>query len=147
MNKYQLPQIYLLKHITLMMNCLRVAKSILIAQTHIWTIALVLIALLLIALVLIALVLIALHYVYIRDYLFLRTEQAGTYFKICHLLYPYLIFVIFFTQARFLENKIYTEERVNYDKWILRQNSVNRDLLGQANYKDQDYTKFVTHCV
>ena len=60
---------------------------------------------------------------------------------------PYLIFVIFFTQARFLENKIYTEERVNYDKWILRQNSVNRDLLGQANYKDQDYTKFVTHCV
>ena len=59
----------------------------------------------------------------------------------------YLIFVIFFTQARFLENKIYTEERVNYDKWILRQNSVNRDLLGQANYKDQDYTKFVTHCV
>ena len=59
----------------------------------------------------------------------------------------YLIFVIFFTQARFLENKIYTEERVNYDKRILRQNSVNRDLLGQANYKDQDYTKFVTHCV
>ena len=59
----------------------------------------------------------------------------------------YLIFVISFTQARFLENKIYTEERVNYDKWILRQNSVNRDLLGQANYKDQDYTKFVTHCV
>ena len=53
----------------------------------------------------------------------------------------------FFTQTRFLENKIYTEERVNYDKWILRQNSVNRDLLGQANYKDQDYTKFVTHCV
>ena len=61
--------------------------------------------------------------------------------------FSYLIFVIFFTQARFLENKIYTEERVNYDKWILRQNSVNRDLLGQANYKDQDYTKFVTHCV
>ena len=61
--------------------------------------------------------------------------------------YTYLIFVIFFTQARFLENKIYTEERVNYDKRILRQNSVNRDLLGQANYKDQDYTKFVTHSV
>ena len=59
----------------------------------------------------------------------------------------HLIFVIFFTQARFLENKIYTEEGVNYDKWILRQNSVNCDLLGQANYKDQDYTKFVTHCV
>ena len=27
----------------------------------------------------------------------------------------YLIFVIFFTQTRFLENKIYTEERVNYE--------------------------------
>ena len=25
--------------------------------------------------------------------------------------YPYLIFVIFFTQAKFLENKIYTEKR------------------------------------
>jgi len=36
---------------------------------------------------------------------------------------------------------------VNYDKRISRQNSVNRDLLGQANYKDQDYTKFVTHRV
>ena len=118
--------------------------TIMTPKTHIWTIALVLITLLLIALVLIALVLIALHYVYIRDYLFLGTEQNGTYFKICHLLYPYLIFVIFFTQTRFLENKIYTEERVNYDKWILRQNSVNHDLLGQANYKDQDYTKFVT---
>ena len=34
----------------------------------------------------------------------------------------------FFTQARFLENKIYTEECVNYDKRISRQNSVNRDL-------------------
>ena len=29
---------------------------------------------------------------------------------------PYLIFVIFFTQANFLENKIYTEKRLNYDK-------------------------------
>ena len=29
----------------------------------------------------------ALHNVYMRDYLFRRTEQAGTYFKICHLLY------------------------------------------------------------
>ena len=28
----------------------------------------------------------------------------------------YLIFVIFFAQAKFLENKIYTEKRVNYDK-------------------------------
>ena len=55
---------------------------------------------------------------------------------ICHILYT----------GKILENTIYTEE-LNYDKWILRQNSVNRDLLGQANYKDQDYTKFVTHCV
>ena len=28
----------------------------------------------------------------------------------------YLIFVIFFTQAKFLEYKIYTEKRVNYNK-------------------------------
>ena len=28
----------------------------------------------------------------------------------------YLIFVIFFTRAKFLENKIYTKKRVNYDK-------------------------------
>ena len=35
---------------------------------------------------------------------------------------------MFFTQTRFLENKIYTEERVNYDKRISRQNSVNQDL-------------------
>merc|ERR1712209_258366 len=43
----------------------------------------------------------------------------------------YLIFVIFFTQAKFLENKIYTEKRVNYNKFhsklpILR---VNYDKL------------------
>ena len=29
--------------------------------------------------------------------------------------------------------KMYTEKRVNYDKQILRQHSVNHDLLGQAN--------------
>ena len=29
---------------------------------------------------------------------------------------PYLIFVIFFTRAKFLENKIYTQKRVNYSK-------------------------------
>ena len=40
-------------------------------------------------------------------------------------IHSYLIFVIFFTQTRFFENKIYTEERVNYDKQISRQNSVN----------------------
>ena len=28
----------------------------------------------------------------------------------------YLIFVVFFTRTKFLENKIYTEKRVNYDK-------------------------------
>ena len=54
---------------------------------------------------------------------------------------PYLIFVIFFTQTRFLENKIYTEERVNYEKRISRQNSVNQDLLDQVNNKDQDHEK------
>ena len=36
-----------------------------------------------------------------------------------------------------MESKIYTEERVNYDKRISRQNSVSCDLLGQTNYKDQ----------
>ena len=62
--------------------------------------------------------------------------------------HTYLIFVILFTQARFLENKIYTKERINYDKWILRQNHVNHDLLGQANDKDQDHTKVChTLCV
>ena len=47
----------------------------------------------------------------------------------------YLIFVISFTQAKFLENRIYTEKRVNYDERISRQNSVNQDLLGQATKK------------
>ena len=40
---------------------------------------------------------------------------------------PYLIFVIFFTLAKFLENRIYTEKRVNYNKQISRQNWVNQD--------------------
>ena len=30
--------------------------------------------------------------------------------------HSYLIFVVFFTQAKFLENKKYTKKRVNYDK-------------------------------
>ena len=30
--------------------------------------------------------------------------------------YAYLIFVISFARAKFLENKIYTKKRVNYDK-------------------------------
>ena len=47
----------------------------------------------------------------------------------------YLIFVISFTRAKFSENKIYNEKRVNYKKRISRQNSVNQDLLGQAMKK------------
>ena len=47
---------------------------------------------------------------------------------------PYLIFVIFFTQTKILDRKIYTEERVNYSKRISRLNSVNCDLMAQANY-------------
>ena len=46
-----------------------------------------------------------------------------------------VIFVISFTQAKFSENEIYTEKRVNYKKWILRQNSVNQNLLGKAMKK------------
>ena len=38
-----------------------------------------------------------------RSYVFL------SFFKVC--LFSYLIFVIFFTRAKFLENKIYTEKR------------------------------------
>ena len=34
----------------------------------------------------------------------------------CSCVYAYLIFVIFFTRAKLLENKIYTKKRVNYDK-------------------------------
>ena len=43
----------------------------------------------------------------------------------------YLIFVIFFTQSKFLENKIYTEKRVNYDKlqYNTRQITTNYDEL------------------
>ena len=63
------------------------------------------------------------------------------------LLYPYLIFVIFFTQTKILDRKFYTEECVNYGKRISRQNSVNCDLLAQANYTN--YTlcvKLHTEC-
>ena len=34
----------------------------------------------------------------------------ATYWFTCHMALPYLIFVIFFTQAKFLENEIYTEK-------------------------------------
>ena len=44
---------------------------------------------------------------------------------ICHFLYT----------DKILWEKIYTEKRVNYNKRILRQNSVNRDLWGKANNK------------
>ena len=53
----------------------------------------------------------------------------------------------FFTQAKILDRKFYTEERVNYGKRISRQNSVNCDLLAQANYTN--YTlcvKLHTEC-
>ena len=68
------------------------------------------------------------------------TAKRGAGLLLC-LAKAYLIFVIFFTQTRFLENEIYTEEHVNYDKRISRQNSVNQDLLDQANNKYQDHEK------
>ena len=46
-----------------------------------------------------------------------------------------------------MENKIYTEERVNYDKRISQQNSVNQDL--QITKKSPNYTlcvKLHTEC-
>ena len=45
---------------------------------------------------------------------------------------PYLIFVIFFTQAKIWGRKFYTKERVNYGKRISRQNSINCDILAQV---------------
>ena len=59
------------------------------------------------------------------------------------MLYTYLIFVIFLHRQDFslLENKIYTEERLNYDKPTLRQNSVNCDLLDKENYKYKNHEK------
>ena len=39
---------------------------------------------------------------------YLKDERRGVQ--------PYLIFVIFFTRAKFLESKIYTEKRLNYGK-------------------------------
>ena len=60
-------------------------------------------------------------------------KHTNTAPDICH----------FFCTGKIFGEKIYTEKRVNYDKRILQQNSVNRDLLDQANYKDQDYTTTV----
>ena len=38
-------------------------------------------------------------------------EEQATYFYWKSNVKPYLIFVIFFTRAKFLENKIYTKKR------------------------------------
>ena len=43
-------------------------------------------------------------------------------------LLAYLIFVISFTRANFLENEIYTEIRVNYKKRILLQNCIRHTV-------------------
>ena len=43
----------------------------------------------------------------------IKKQVAVQIFNIYH---SYLIFVISFTRAKFLENKIYTEKRLNYDK-------------------------------
>ena len=53
----------------------------------------------------------------------------------CQINYNHTSYLSFFTQSKFLENKIYTEKRVNYDKRILRQNSVNQDLLAWKTKK------------
>ena len=53
----------------------------------------------------------------------------------------------FFTEAKILDRKFYTEEQVNYGKRIPRQNSVNCDLLAQANYTNYTvYVKLHTEC-
>ena len=41
-----------------------------------------------------------LHNVYILEYLFIRTEQAGTYLKICHLLYQSTYIFVRFCSVR-----------------------------------------------
>ena len=41
----------------------------------------------------------------------------------------------FFYTGKIFGEKIYTEKRVNYNKRISRQSSVNRDLLDKANNK------------
>ena len=50
-------------------------------------------------------------------FIFRTLTDTKDYFNSCTcniLTCTYLIFVIFFTQAKFLENEIYTEKRVNY---------------------------------
>ena len=62
----------------------------------------------------------------------------------------YLIFVIFFTQAKFLENKIFTKKRVNYDKLhsklpILRVNYENYTVNCQFFWSILTFSG--AHCV
>ena len=75
-----------------------------------------------------------------RPYVYMSEKLRSTTFNHLHWsvslhMSPYLIFVISFTQAKFSENEIYTEKRVNYKKRISRENSVNQNLLGQAMKK------------
>ena len=49
----------------------------------------------------------------IMAYKLAKYKWQGGNFK--HDISTYLIFVIFFTHAKLLENKIYTEKRVNYN--------------------------------
>ena len=74
---------------------------------------------------------------YVAPSLIYSSKEIPAIPHICH----------FFTQAKILDRKFYTEERVNYGKRISRQNSVNCDLLAQANYTN--YTlcvKLHTEC-
>ena len=54
-----------------------------------------------------------LTHIYVAFFTFRRSGMMSSSSRGC---WTYLIFVIFFTEAKFLENKIYTEKRVNYDK-------------------------------
>ena len=57
----------------------------------------------------------------VSSYLFATSIKSIPH--ICH----------FFTQAKILDRKFYTEERVNYDKRISRQNSINCDLFTSSS--------------
>ena len=53
------------------------------------------------------------------DFVDASEAQYFAQFKSCYfaiLVYSYLIFVIFFTRARFLETKFYTQKHINKDK-------------------------------
>ena len=72
---------------------------------------------------------------------FSRPSIIVTHLKGVTFTCTYLIFVIFFTQAKILDRKCYTEERVYYGKRISRQNSVNCDLLAQTNHTHENHEK------